>query len=299
MQHEGLKVILAKIEESRQSQAREELRVYLLGESDAPAAEVCYVLGRSFFGEDNGTARYLFEMALKLDPEFREAGEYEARCGSALDDLESFTDERHPACEACHLNYRDSEPQCPYCGAWPDSEETERKKESSFESQFRIAREEMMESIRDFAGRDEVKRARATAEVVGKQALAKAKELSESEKAQELKATAKAIGTVAARRVRELGQRQEVQSAKERASQLGQEAKDKAKAFSERDDVKETLEKASTTSKNAMGKAQDYVKRDQDRFNEGDATERAKIVGKWFVIGLVLLFILKWLFGGD
>ena len=298
MQHEGLKAILAKVEDDRRDQARHDLRLYLLGELEAPPAEVCYVLGRTFFGEDKGTARYLFELALAADPEFREAGEYEARCGSALDDLESFADERHPACEACHLHYRIAEPQCPYCGAWPDTG-ADREKESSFESQMRIAREEMMEGIRGFTDRDDVKRAREKAEAVGKVALGKARELGQSEKAQELKATAKAIGIVAARRARELGQRPGVQTAKDKASQFGQDAKDKAKSFSEREDVKETLEKASTTSKNVMAKAQDYVKADQARFNDGDATERAKVVGKWFVIGLVALLILKWLFGGD
>lgn len=298
MQHDGLRSILDKVEAGQVPEAREALRPYVVGESEAPPAEVCYVLGRTFFGEDNGTARYLFELALSADPAFREAGEYEARCGSALGDLESFTDERHPACEVCHLHYRDVEPQCPYCGSWPESGDA-REKESSFESQFRIAREEMMETIRDFTERDEVKRAREKAEAAGKVALGKAREFSQSEKAQELKATARAIGIVAARRARALGQRPEVQTAKDRASQLGQEAKEKAKAFSEREDVKETLEKASTTSRNFMSSAQDYVKADQARFNDGDATERAKVVGKWFVIGLVILFILKWIFGGD
>lgn len=299
MQHEGLKAILAKVEEDRRDQARRDLRPYLLGGSEAPPAEVCYVLGRSFYGEDNGTARYLFEMALSADPEFREAGEYEARCGSGLHDLETFNDERHPPCEACHLRYRDTEPQCPYCGAWPDSGENEQVKESSFESQFRIAREEMKESFRNLSESEQIKRAREKAEAASKVAYRRAREFGESDTAKEWKDKARAIGVVVGRRAKALGEREDVQSARKRASDLGHGARDKAKAFSEREEVKESLDKASKTTKNVMGKAQDYVKAEQERFNKGDATVRAIILGKWFVAGLVILWLLKWLLGGD
>lgn len=214
MQHEGLQAILAKVEASRVAQARDELRPYLLGDAEAPHAEICYVLGRTFFGQDNATARYLFELARAEDPDLREAAEYEARCGSGLGDLEDFSDERHLTCEACHFNYRDQEPRCPYCGAWPESGEPHREKESSFESQFRIAREEMHESFRDFTERKEVKRA-----------------------------------------------------------------------------VKK--------SKTLLAKFLARVQADQERFNRGNGTERAKVIGMWFAIGVVALIVLKWLFGAD
>lgn len=297
MKNEGLKKLLADIEAGQSLEARTALLPYLLGETQAPAPEVYYVLGRSFFGPDNATARYLFEAALAEDPAFEEAGRYEARCGSSLEGLESFEDDRHPLCDTCGLHYREKEPCCPYCGMAPDRDD--HSGESSFESQFRMAKEEMKESIRTFSEREDVQKARATAAAVGKHAVEKAKEFAESDKAKELKATAKALGVVAARRAKKLGDRVEVQAAKERATHLGEEAKEKAKAFAEREDVKEAVDKASATTKSVMGKAQDYVKADQDRFNHGNPTERAKVVGKWFLILLVVLFILKWLFGGD
>jgi hypothetical protein len=297
MEHEGLKALLLEVEAGRIQEARKALLPYLLGEIEAPAPVVYYVLGRSFFGEDNATARYLFEAALAEAPAFEEAGRYEARCGSSLEGLESFEDDRHPPCDTCGLRFREKELCCPYCGMARDTDE--HSGESSFESQFRIAKEEMKDSIRTFNEREDVQRAKATAAAVGKHAVEKAKEFAESEKAKELKATAKAFGVVAARRAKKLGERLEVQAAKERASHLGEEAREKAKAFAEREDVKEAVDKAGKTTRTLMGTAQDYVKADQERFNSGDATERAKVVGKWVIILLVVLFVLKWLFGGD
>lgn len=298
MQHEGLKQILQQIEAGQIPEARDALRPYILGDVEAPAPELHYVLGRAFFGIDNATARYLFEAALAERPDFEEAARYEARCGSSLEGLESFEDGRHPACAQCGLRHRDDEPACPYCGIGVDTR-SDHQGESSFQSQFRIAKEEMVDTWRDLSEREEVRRARELAAEAGRKAAEKAREFRESEKAKELKATAKAIGAVTARKARELGQRREVQSAKDRAAHLGQEAKEKAKAFSEREDVKEAVGKAGAASRNLMGKAQDYVKADQERFNQGDPTERAKVIGKWVIIVLVLLFIARWLFGGD
>src|SRR5690606_9514505 len=96
--------------------ARDQLKPLLTKGEVAENPEALFLLGRTFFESDKATARYLFEAALALRPDYQEAGRYEARCGSSLEDLESFADERHPPCRACKLRYRDHEPFCPYCG---------------------------------------------------------------------------------------------------------------------------------------------------------------------------------------
>lgn len=296
MEHEALNAVLADVEAGNLDEARQALRPFLLENTEAPTCEVYYLLGRTFFEGDKATARYLFEQALAIKPDFEEAGRYEAKCGSSIEDLEAFDGPRHPRCGHCNLRYRDHEPMCPNCGS---SVDPPRDKEDTLESQLKDAGQDVLGSIREFAERDDVKQAREKVASAGKHAYAKARELGESEKAKEIKATFKAIGTVTARKAAELGQRKEVQSAKERAAKLGGEAKEKAREFSEREDVKEAVEKASTTSKNFMKRAQAYVKAEQDRFNAGDGTVRAIIFGKWLVVGLVVLAVLKWLFGGD
>lgn len=294
MENEALKSIRESVEGNDLDGARSQLKPLLAKGNGTRSPEVLFLLGRTFFGADKATARYLFESALALKPDYQEAGQFEARCGSSLEDLEDFKDDRHPACHACKLHYRDHEPLCPYCGAsmdpTPGTGET-------FEEQIKEVGKDVIDAFMEFSERDDVKAAREKLSAAGKQAYVKAKEFGESEQAQELKATAKAIGIVAARKAKELGNRKEVRTVTEKATSLGHDAAEKAKAFSEREDVKEAVEKASETSKNLMTKIAKYTGSEIARIRDAQGPLRAWLIGKWLVIVLVVLLTINWIFG--
>jgi len=296
MEHDGLKAIIDDIEAGNLDDARLALRPYVTGAHDAPSSEVRYALGRAWFDADRATARYFFEEALALDPEFREAGQWEARCGSALEDLEDFRDARHPACETCGLHYRDHEPLCPYCGS---TVTPPRDSSSSVEDQFREAGQEVLDSLRAFAERDDVKKAREKAVHAGQQAYARARELAESEKAQQLREKASQLGQRTAAKAREVSERKDVKEAKARASALGKDAADKARAFGEREDVKRAIDRARAGFKKFLERTQAYIKAEQARINAAEGGAKAVMIGKWVVLAVVLLYLLRWLLGGD
>ncbi|MCF6285051.1 MAG: hypothetical protein L3K26_07665 [Candidatus Hydrogenedentes bacterium] len=297
MEHDGLRAILADIDAGKLDGARLALRDYLTGAHDAPSHEVRYVLGRVCFDADKATARYLFEEALALKADFAEAGKYEARCGSALEDLESFRDDRHPACETCGLHYRDHEPLCPYCGSAvaPLRDDND----DSIEAQLRHAGQDVVDSIRTFGEREDVQQAKEKVVHAGQQAYGKAKEMAESEKAQELKKKAQKMGQKTVAKAKELSERKEVKDAAKRASALGKDAMDKARAFGERDDVKKAVGQAQETSKNFFHKVQDFAKAEQARISAAEGPEKTKLIVKWVVIGVVVLVVLRWFFGGN
>ena len=270
MEHEGLRRILEDIESGDSSAARVALRPYLTVAHEAPSYEVRYVLGRAWFGEDNAIARYLFEQALALKADYAEAGQYEARCGSALEDLETFDDERHPACKTCGLRYRDHEPLCPYCGSAVTPPRDEH--DGSFNDELRRAGEEVKDSFKAFSEREDVQHAKEKVVHAGQQAYAKARELADSETAQEFKG---------------------------KAQELGKKTAAKAKEFTERDDVKKAVHQAQETSASLFQKFQDYVKAEQQRINASQGNDKLLIIGKWVVIGIVVLMLFKWIFGGD
>ena len=270
MEHEGLRNILKDIESGDSSGARVALRHYLTTTHDAPSHEVRYVLGRAWYGEDNATARYLFEQALALKNDYSEAGQYEARCGSALEDLETFDDERHPVCDTCGLRYRDHEPMCPYCGSAVTPPRDEH--DGSFNDELRSAGQEVKDTFKAFSERDDVKQAREKVVHASQYAYAKGKELAESETAQEFK---------------------------EKAQDLGKKTAAKAKEFAERDDVKNAVHQAQEKSASLLQNFQEYVKTEQQRINVAQGNAKWFIIGKWVVIGLIVLMIFRWLFGGD
>lgn len=267
MQHDLLKDTLADIESGNVVEARMALRPFLTGGHDAPSHEVRYVLGRAWFEEDKATARYLFEEALTIQPNFTPAGQYEARCGSALEDLESFNDARHPACETCGLRYRDHEALCPYCDSAvaPPRDQSD----GSIEDQLRNAGQDVVDTLRTFSEREDVKQAKEKVVHAGQHAYDKAKELAESEKARELR---------------------------EKAEQLGQRTAAKAKAFSERDDVKDAVGKVQKSSTLFFSRLQDYLTAEQKRINEAQGSEKVKLIAKWVGIMLLILFLLRWIF---
>lgn len=267
MQHDILKDALADIESGNVAEARIALRPFLNGVRDAPSHEVRYVLGRAWFEEDKATARYLFEEALAIQPDFAPAGQYEARCGSALEDLEAFNDVRHPACETCGLHYRDHEALCPYCGSAvaPPRDQSD----GSIEDQLRNAGQDVVDTLRTFGEREDVKQAKEKMVHASQHAYDKAKELAESEKARELR---------------------------EKAEQLGQRTAAKAKAFSERDDVKEAVGKVQESSTRFFSRLQDFLTAEQKRINEAQGSEKAKLIAKWVGIMVLTLFVLRWVF---
>jgi hypothetical protein len=297
MEDEGLRKILEILEEGKAEEARLALRSYLTEAHEAPTHEVRYVLGRTWFEQDKAAARYLFEEALALEPGFAEAGQYVARCGSALEDLESFNDDRHPACDVCALRYRDCEPCCPYCGSAAAAPLEEA--DDTVEAQLRQAGQEVVDSIRSFGEREDVQQAKEKVVDAGQQALAKAKEVAESEKARELREKALVLGQKTKEKAKEISGRKEVQQAKERATTLGKEAVEKARNLGERDDVKKAVGQAQEKSRNAMNRIQNYLAEEQRRINDAEGAEKGKLIGKWFLIVLAVLIVLKFLFGGE
>ena len=294
MENESLKTVREHVDGGDFAGAREQLKV-MLQKGEAPRSpEALFLLGRTFFDADKATARYLFESALALKPDYQEAGQFEARCGSSLEDLENFADERHPACPTCKLHYRDHEPYCPYCGA---SMEDIPGKGDSLEEQLKEVGKDVIDAFMEFSEREDVKAAKEKITAAGKQAYVKAKEFGESEQAQELKATAKAIGVVAARKAKAIGARKDVQAVKEKATTLGHDAAEKAKAFSEREDVKEAVEKAGETSKNILMRTARYAGEEVARIRAAEGGLRAWLIGKWLAIALVFLLTLNWIFG--
>jgi len=294
MEHETLKSIREHVDGGDFAGAREQLKVMLQKGDAARSPEALFLLGRTFFDADKATARYLFETALARKPDFQEAGQFEARCGSALGDLESFADVRHPACPTCTLHYRDHEPMCPYCGA---SMEDIPGKGDSLEEQLKEVGKDVIGAFIEFSEREDVKAAKEKITAAGKQAYVKAREFGESEQAQDLKATAKAIGIVAARKAKAIGARPDVQAVKEKATTLGHDAAEKAKAFSEREDVQEAVEKASETSKNILMKTAKYAGAEMGRIRDSSGGLRAWLIGKWLMILLVVLLTINWIFG--
>lgn len=294
MSDDILQGIRDDVKAGRNSAAREALQPLL--KSGKADAEILYLLGRTFFEKDKATARYFFERALALKPDYAEAGQYEAKCGSSLDDLEDFNGPRHVKCGTCALQYRDHEPFCPYCGA-PFGPHTSVDADDSLEAQLKEAGKEVIHAFVEFTEREDVKAAKEKITAAGKQAMVKAKEFGESEQAQELKATARAISVVAARKAKSLGRRKEVQAVKEKATELGQEAAEKAKAFSEREDVREAVGKAGEKSKNILLKVARYAGEEIARIRDSEGGLRAWLVGKWLVIALVTLLFINWLFG--
>lgn len=294
MENETLKAARLSVEIGDFAGAREHLKTLLAKGEAAKHPEALYLFGRTFFEKDKATARYFFESALALKPDYQEAGQYEARCGSSLEDLESFADERHPACPICKLHYRDHEPYCPYCGA---SMEDIPGKNDSLEEQLKEVGKDVIDAFMEFSEREDVKAAKEKITAAGKQAYVKAKEFGESEQAQELKATAKAIGIVAARKAKAIGARKDVQAVKEKATTLGHDAAEKAKAFSEREDVKEAVEKAGQTSKNILMRTARYAGEEVARIRAAEGGLRAWLIGKWLVIVLVVLLTVNWIFG--
>lgn len=294
MDNDTLKSIREHVEGGDFSGARALLKTVLVKRDAARSPEVLYLLGRTFFDADKATARYLFEAALAIQPNYQEAGQYEARCGSSLQDLETFSDQRHPACPTCTLHYRDHEPFCPYCGA---SMEGKPGTGETLEEQLKEVGKDVIGAIIEFSEREDVKAAKEKITAAGKQAYVKAKEFGESEQAQDLKATAKAIGIVAARKAKAIGARKDVQAVKEKATSLGHDAAEKAKAFSEREDVQEAVEKAGTTSKNILMKTAKYAGAEVGRIRDSSGGLRAWLIGKWLAIVLVILLTINWLFG--
>lgn len=294
MENETLKSVREHVDGGDFAGAREQLKPLLIEGKAARSPEALLLLGRTFFNADKATARYLFESALALKPDYQEAGQFEARCGSSLEDLESFSDDRHPACPACELHYRDHEPYCPYCGS---SMEDIPGKNDTLEEQLKEVGKDVIDAFMEFSEREDVKAAKEKITAAGKQAYVKAKEFSESEQAQELKATAKAIGIVAARKAKAIGARKDVQAVKEKATTLGHDAAEKAKAFSEREDVKEVVEKAGETSKNILMRTARYAGEEMARIRAAEGGLRAWLIGKWLVIMLVVLLTINWLLG--
>ena len=297
MTNEKLANILEDIESGNVEEARKELRAFLTTAHDAPSYEVRYVLGRAWFEQDKATARYLFEESLALKSDYAEAGRFEARCGSSLEDLESFRDDRHPPCGVCGLNYRDHEPVCPYCGSSVTPQRDHQG--GSIEEELRNAGKDVVDSIRSFTEREDVKQAREKVSHAGQQAYEKAREIADSEKARELKDKASKFGQRTAAKAKEIRERKEVQQAKARASALGKDAVDKAKTFGDREDVKQAVHQAKETSRNLFQKAQDFIKAEQQRINAAQGPDKAKLIGKWVLIALALLIALKFLFGGE
>ncbi len=267
MEHEALKNILTEIEDGKVAEARLALRPYLTAPHDAPSHEVRYLLGRAWFEEDKATARYLFEAALAIQSDFAPAGQYEARCGSALEDLEAFNDARHPACDACGLRYRDHEAFCPYCGSAvaPPRDQSD----GSIEDQLRNAGQDVVDTLRTFSEREDVKQAKEKVVHAGQHAYDKAKELAESEKARELRG---------------------------KAEVLGQRAAAKAKEISERKEVKDAVHQVQESSTHFLGKVQEYLATEQKRINEAQGPEKATLIAKWVGIILVILLVLRWIF---
>lgn len=267
MEHETLKYILTDIEQGKVAEARLALRAYLSTAHDAPSHEVRYVLGRAWFEEDKAVARYLFEEALAIKPDFALAGQYEARCGSALEDLETFNDARHPACESCGLHYRDHEALCPYCGSAvaPPRDQSD----GSIEDQLRNAGQDVVDTLRTFAEREDVKQAKEKVVHAGQNAYDKAKELTESKKARELRG---------------------------KAEVLGQRAAAKAKEISERKEVKDAVHQVQESSTHFLGKVQEYLAAEQKRINEAQGPEKVTLIAKWVGIILVILLVLRWIF---
>lgn len=288
---------MAHIEAGDREGARAALRPFAAGTDDGNAAELRYLLGRAWFDDDKAMARYLFEEALAIDPAFEEAGRWEARCGSALEDLEDFRDDRHPTCNNCHLHYRDHEPLCPYCGSSvtpPRDSGT-----SPIEDQLREAGKEVLDSLRNFSERDDVQKAREKAVHAGQQAYAKAREIAESENARKLKDKAGDLGKRTAAKAREISERKEVKQTAEKAASLGKDAAEKARAFAEREDVKQAVHQAGERSKKFLDRAQHYIEEEQARINIAEGGAKALLIGKWVILTLVVLYLLKWLFVGD
>ena len=294
MDTETLTSIRKSVELGDYSGARDLMKPLLVKREVAKHPEALFLLGRTFFDADKATARYLFEAALALQPDYQEAGQYEARCGSSLGDLESFADDRHPACPTCKLRYRDHEPFCPYCGS---SMEPAAATGGAFEEQLKEVGKDVIDAFMEFSEREDVKAAKEKITAAGKQAYVKAKEFGESEQAQDLKATAKAIGIVAARKAKAIGARKDVQAVKEKATTMGHDAAEKAKAFSEREDVKEAVEKAGETSKNILMRIARYAGEEIARIRDSEGPLRAWLIGKWLVIVLVVLLTINWIFG--
>lgn len=294
MDSDKLKDIREHVKLGDTAGARVLLKALLEKGDGTRSPEALYLLGRTFFDADKATARYLFETALALKPDYEEAGQYEARCGSSLQDLESFSDHRHPPCPTCKLHYRDHEPACPYCGS---SGEPVADTEGTFEEQLKQVGKDVIDAYVEFSEREDVKAAREKIAAAGKHAYAKAKEFGESEQAQELKATAKAIGVVAARKAKAISERQEVKAVKEKAATLGHDAAEKAKAFSEREDVQEAVEKAGATSKNLLMKTAKYAGAEVGRIRDSSGGLKAWLIGKWIMIAAVILYSINWIFG--
>lgn len=276
------------------SGARALLKSVLEKGDGASSHEVLYLLGRTFFDKDKATARYLFEAALAIKPDYQEAGQYEARCGSSLQDLETFSDHRHPACPTCTLHYRDHEPLCPYCGA---SMEASPGTGESLEEQLKEVGKDVIGAIIEFTEREDVKAAKEKITAAGKQAYVKAKEFGESEQAQDLKATAKAIGIVAARKAKAISEQKDVQAVKEKATALGHDAAEKARAFSEREDVQEAVEKAGETSRNILMKIARYAGAEIGRIRDATGGFKIWLITKWILIAAVILWTIDWIFG--
>lgn len=267
MQHQALQAILSDIEQGNVAEARLALQPFLSSVHDAPTHEVRYVLGRAWFENDKATARYLFEEALAIQPDFAPAGQYEARCGSALEDLESFNDERHPACDTCGLRYRDHEARCPYCGSGvtPPRDTSD----ESIEAQLRNAGQDVVDTLKTFAEREDVQQAKEKVVHASQHAYDKAKALAESEKARELR---------------------------EKAEALGQRTAAKAKAFREREEVKDAVDHVQKTSTHFLAKLQEFLTAEQKRINEAQGSEKVTLIAKWVGIILVVLLILRWIF---
>lgn len=294
MENETLKSIREQVDGGDFDGARSQLKALLAKGAGVRAPETLFLLGRTFFEADKATARYLFEAALALKPDYPEAGQFEAQCGSSLEDLENFGDDRHPACRACKLHYRDHEPFCPYCGASMDPAPGTG---DTLEEQLKEVGKDVIGAFMEFSEREDVKAAKEKITAAGKHAYVKAKEFGESEQAQDLKATAKAIGIVAARKAKAIGARKDVQSVKEKATTFGHDAAEKARAFSEREDVKEAVEKAGETSRNLLTKIAKYSGAEIARIRDSSGGLRAWLIGKWLAIALVTLLTINWIFG--